>query len=315
MERLSIDFKGPLPSSSKNKYILTVVDEFSRFPFAFPCSNMESRTVISCLMQIFHLFGACGYIHSDRGRSFISQEFVSFMHNLRIPTSKTSVYNPASNGQCEKYNDIIWSGIKLALKDQNLPISKWEVVLPQVLRSVRSLLCTATNSTPHERLFGFQRRSILGISTPSWLCSPGTVLVRRHVRHNKYEPLVEEADLIHATPQYAHIRFKNGRESTVSLRDVAPVPDSGYSNQSWHETIPPEPEEPIHDGFSPDENASTHHEHEILTPKLPDEEEKSLRRESNSDTPKASNDEDSDQVVLRRSKRTRKAPDRLTYYN
>ena len=103
MERLSIDFKGPLPSSSKNKYILTVVDEFSRFPFAFPCSNMESRTVISCLMQIFHLFGACGYIHSDRGKSFISQEFVSFMHNLRIPTSKTSVYNPASNGQCEKY--------------------------------------------------------------------------------------------------------------------------------------------------------------------------------------------------------------------
>ena len=37
-------------------------------------------------------------------------------------------------------------------------------------------------------------------------------------------PLVEEADLIHATPQYAHIRFKNGRETTVSLKDVAPLP-------------------------------------------------------------------------------------------
>ena len=135
------------------------------------------------------------------------------------------------------------------------------------------------------------------------------------MRHNKYEPLVEEADLIHATPQYAHIRFKNGRESTVSLRDVAPVPDSGSSNQSWHETIPPEPEEAIHDGSSPNENASTHHEHDILTPKLPDEEETFLRRESNGDTPKVSNDKDSDQVVLRRSKRARKAPDRLTYYN
>ena len=29
MERLSIDFKGPLPSSSKNKYLLTVIDEYS----------------------------------------------------------------------------------------------------------------------------------------------------------------------------------------------------------------------------------------------------------------------------------------------
>ena len=110
MEYLSIDFKGPLPSSSKNKYILTVEDEFSRFPFTFPFSNIESRTVISCLMQIFHFFGACGYIHSDRSKSFISQEFVSFMHNLRI-TSKTSVYNSASNGQCEKYCIMILFGL------------------------------------------------------------------------------------------------------------------------------------------------------------------------------------------------------------
>ena len=102
MERLSIDFKGLLPSASKNKYFLTVIDEYSRFPFAFPCGNMESQTVISCLMQIFNLFGACGYIHSDRGKSFLSREFVSFMHNLRKPTRKTSVYHPALNGQCEK---------------------------------------------------------------------------------------------------------------------------------------------------------------------------------------------------------------------
>ena len=78
MKRLSIDFKGPLPFSSKKKYILTVVDAFLRFLFTFPCSNMKSRTVISCLMQIFYLFGACGYIHSDRGKSFISQEFVFY---------------------------------------------------------------------------------------------------------------------------------------------------------------------------------------------------------------------------------------------
>jgi hypothetical protein len=35
MERLSIDFKGPLPTATRNAYILAVVDEYSRFPFAF----------------------------------------------------------------------------------------------------------------------------------------------------------------------------------------------------------------------------------------------------------------------------------------
>ena len=71
MEHLSIDFKGPLPSSSKNKYLLTVIDEYSCFPFAFACSNIESQTVINCLQQIFYLFGAPGYVHSDRGKSFV----------------------------------------------------------------------------------------------------------------------------------------------------------------------------------------------------------------------------------------------------
>ncbi|MGL4482017.1 MAG: RNase H-like domain-containing protein, partial [Lactococcus garvieae] len=45
-ERLSIDFKGPIPSHSSNKYLLTIIDEFSRFPFAYPCSDMSTSTVI-----------------------------------------------------------------------------------------------------------------------------------------------------------------------------------------------------------------------------------------------------------------------------
>jgi len=53
MDRLSIDFKGPLPSAGKNKYMLTVIHEYSRFPFGFPCRNMESQTVIYCLSQLF----------------------------------------------------------------------------------------------------------------------------------------------------------------------------------------------------------------------------------------------------------------------
>ena len=36
-ERISLNFKGPLPFSTKNDYKLTVVDDFSRFPFAFLC--------------------------------------------------------------------------------------------------------------------------------------------------------------------------------------------------------------------------------------------------------------------------------------
>ena len=77
-EWLNIDFKGPLPSSSKNKYMLTIVDEFSRFPFVFPCQDINSSAVIKCLCQLFAIFGMPSYMHSDRGSSLISEELKQF---------------------------------------------------------------------------------------------------------------------------------------------------------------------------------------------------------------------------------------------
>ncbi|GFX12216.1 retrovirus-related Pol polyprotein from transposon 17.6 [Trichonephila clavipes] len=56
-ERLNLDFKRPLPSVSRNHYILTIVDEFSRFPFAIPCSDISAKTVILHLKNIFSIFG------------------------------------------------------------------------------------------------------------------------------------------------------------------------------------------------------------------------------------------------------------------
>ena len=114
----------------------------------------------------------------------------------------------------------------LALKTKNLPVERWELVLPDALHSIRSLLCTATNATPHERMFLYNRRSTYGTTLPNWLTSPGPVLLKRHVRSSKYDPLVEEVELLESNPQYAHIRFPNGREDTVSIRDLAPLNDN-----------------------------------------------------------------------------------------
>ena len=59
MERLSIDLKGSIGNLNCNNYMLTVIGEYSRFPFAFPCSNINAETVIKCLTQLFSLFGLC----------------------------------------------------------------------------------------------------------------------------------------------------------------------------------------------------------------------------------------------------------------
>ena len=135
-------------------------------------------------------------------------------------------YHPTGNSQCERYNGIIWKTIELALKSRNEPIANRESVLNQSLHSIRSLLCTATNETPHERMFSFSRRSSHGNFLPTCLTSLGPVYLRRYVRSSKYDPLVDEVELVHANPTYAQVKFSDGRESIVSVKDLVRCPSS-----------------------------------------------------------------------------------------
>jgi hypothetical protein len=147
--------------------------------------------------------------------------------------------------------------VTLALKSKKLQVENWEIMLQDALHSIRSLLCTATNATPHERFFNFQRRSSNGQSTPTWLLEQGKVFVKKHVRSSKYDPLVEEVELIEAEPQYAHIKFPSGRESTVSIKDLAPIGDSNPPNS---------------DNENPNTNNTNHSEYTSLLDKNTDKE-------------------------------------------
>ena len=240
-ERISVDFKGPLPSASCNRYLLTMVDEYSRFPFAFPCRDMTARTVINCFCELFSVFGMPSFVHSDRGTSFMSVEIKAFLHGKGIATSRTTPYNPQANGQVERLNKTLWKTITLALKSRNLPIEQWESVLCDALHSIRSLLNTTTNATPHERMFSHNRRSSTGTSLPSWLLSPGSVLLKRNVRGSKYEPEADQVELLESNPNYAHVRLPSGREETVALKHLAPIPvETDFELQSMPASTEPD---------------------------------------------------------------------------
>ena len=124
-QRISIDFVGPKPSVN-NKYLFTVIDEFSRYPFAFSVSRITTKVAINCLKQLFTLFGPPSYVHSDRDSAFESQEFINFLQSWNIYKSRTSPYHPAGNGQIERFNGIIWKTIIMRLRQSKKSIENWE---------------------------------------------------------------------------------------------------------------------------------------------------------------------------------------------
>ena len=206
----------------KSSYVFVVTDEFSRFPFAFPCRDVSAKTVTQCLTQLFCLFGMPGYVHSDRGSACMSSELRKFLLSRNMATSRTTPYHPEGNSQCERRNSTLWKTVKLMLRLETFKKSSG-IILPDTLHARRSLLCAATNQTPHERFLCFERRSMLGRSLPAWLSTPGPVLMKRFVR-NKSDPLVDRVEVLSANPHFAFIRCADGRQTSVSTRDLAPCP-------------------------------------------------------------------------------------------
>ena len=202
--------------------MLTVIDEYSQFPFAFPCLDL-ANSVIQCLCSLSSIFGLPAYIHSDLGKSFISEQLRKFLHERGVATSQTTPYHPQGNFQCERYNGIIWKNIRLATANRKCPITHWEELLPEALHTIRMLLYTAMNATPHEKFLPFQQRSLAEPALPSWLTNPGTVLLRHFIRHSKNDPLTDDVELIEANLCYALVRHMDRKESTVSLKDLAPA--------------------------------------------------------------------------------------------
>ena len=121
----------------------------------------------------------------------MSRDFKAFLAEGGNTSSRSSPYHPTGNSQCERVNQTVWKTIELLLHSRAWPEERWGDVLNVALHSVRTLLCTATNETPHERMFQFQRKATFGRAMLAWLLREGSVLLRRHVR-SKSDPLCDE---------------------------------------------------------------------------------------------------------------------------
>ena len=89
MERINLDFKGPIQSINRNNYLLIIVDGFSRFLLVFPCKNTASSTVIQCLDKLFLLTGTPSFVHTDNTTSFLSHEFKQYLLRRGIASIKS----------------------------------------------------------------------------------------------------------------------------------------------------------------------------------------------------------------------------------
>jgi transposase InsO family protein len=156
-EKLAIDITGPLPvTKSGHRYILGVIDYFSKFIMLIPLRNTDSMTVAEAIFKKWIcLFGAPNSIHSDRGTCFESALFLDLCKLCGIRKTRTAPYYPQSDGLIERLfrtvKDMLFATMRTFNKD-------WKEAIPFVEMGIRSSVQSTIKVSPFEVLFGKMMR-------------------------------------------------------------------------------------------------------------------------------------------------------------
>ena len=153
MERVAVDIAGPFPvSASGNRYIVVVIDYFSKWPEAFPVPNQEAETVARVLVDgVFCRFGVPDELHSDQGRNFESTLFRECCQLLGIRKTRTTPLHPQSDGMVERFNrTLVQEMAKRCRHGQN----DWDLYIPSILLAYRTSEHEATGYTPAQLMVG-----------------------------------------------------------------------------------------------------------------------------------------------------------------
>ncbi|XP_070406069.1 uncharacterized protein [Nothobranchius furzeri] len=152
---ISLDFVSGLPVSEGNTTILTVVDRFSKMVHFIPLSKLPTAKMTAevLLSQVFRIHGFPADIVSDRGPQFISRFWKAFCSLLGSSVSLSSGYHPQSNGQAERLNQELGTGLRILAAE--CP-STWCKHLVWVEFAHNTLPTASTGLSPFHCVYGYQ---------------------------------------------------------------------------------------------------------------------------------------------------------------
>lgn len=152
-DHVHMDIVGPLCEDSGFKYLLTMIDRFSRWPEAVPLKDIEARTVARAFFDNWiSRFGAPKILTTDQGAQFESKLFDALLSLIGCHRIRTTAYHPAANGLVERWHRTLKAALMCHTERD------WSRSLSTVLLGLRNQVRLDTNASPSEYVYGTTMR-------------------------------------------------------------------------------------------------------------------------------------------------------------
>ena len=213
-DRIHMDFLGPLKETKEGyKYILLIIDSFSKFPEAFPTFTQEATEMVKILYNgIICQYGAPRSILTDKGQCFMSKSVKEICKIFQITKINTCSYNPQGNATAERFNSVINQTLRIYCHEDQ---ARWPELLPSLMLAYRSFVATQSSQySPFFLLYGRECRFPLDIALV-----PSAGLGRTINEH--IEDFLEKLEFVHdiakeniqlAQKKYKHQHDKKAKE-------------------------------------------------------------------------------------------------------
>ena len=217
LETISMDVVGPLPVSNQgNKYIITMMDLFSRWPAAYPVADMTAETVVRCIKTWGGDFGYPESVLTDRGTNFASEVFAKACKALHLNHVMTTAYRPQTNGMLERLHYTLKSGLA------TYPVDDWDNWVGDIVAAYRATPHTETRETPGYIFLGREMNVNPNIQFRHPIHDYGEDFVKERVsRMQKAHQLVRECN------QDTQARNKERYDAEISSQE------KGFSEGEW----------------------------------------------------------------------------------